>query len=555
MHNAMKPANFCFHSRSGVKAFGVPTSVGICFATAKCRRLNRQRTIPWPVLLFACSAHAGELVQPAGEPYRVELFPEPREQKLSDIGMHVQGTLCDGLFRAVNVADYGREAMNVNAFDEVPDSEWFVNRIERHDLSPAQVARGPNRRSGPDTRGPWTVLSAKTEGVTPGLLIQDSLGDRYFLKLDRVEHPELWTAAEIIGTRIIWAAGYHTPENFLVWFDEGTLQLGEKMRMTPAELSELLGRAARAPDGRLRAVASRFLPGKPKGPYLFAGTRADDPNDVIDHRHRRELRGLTVFFALINNTDWKEINTLDMFVSEGKRGYVKHHLIDFNQSLGAGSFGVKELWGGHEYYVDFKAIGWSHLTFGLRDRASERAKPSPYRSVGNFESEAFDGRHWHPWRPVAPFLYFTGRDGFWAAKIVSCFSDDHLAAIMHEAKYSDPAAERYVLKTLIARRDKIVRWWFRRYSPLRRIREHDGSIAFEDLLVRAEGAAAEAQYRYRFDGGPWTEARTPQMPLPNQEEVHLQIQARYANGDWQRVIGIKLKRAQGRQLQVTRIER
>lgn len=507
-------------------------------------------------LVLLTAAQAGEFVQPDGEPYRVQLFPEPREQKLSDIGMHVQGMTTEWLFRTVNVADCGREAQNVNAFDEVPDSEWFVNRIERLDLTPGQVARGPNRDAGPDPNGPWEIIAAKTEGATPGLLVKDARGDRYFLKFDLKESPELWTAAEIIGTRLAWAAGYHTPENHLVFFDDRILKLGPKMQMSPAELSSLLAKVGRGPEGKLRAVASRFLPGKPKGPFLFTGTRPDDPNDVIDHRHRRELRGLAVLFALINNTDWKEINTLDMFVPHGKRGYLKHYLLDFNQSLGAGTRGEKEIWGGHEYYVDYKAICWSHLTLGIVDRASERARPSPYRSVGNFESEAFDGRHWHPWRPVTPFLYFTARDGFWAAKIVACFTDEHLAAIVNEARYSDPAAEKYVLKTLIERRDKIVRFWFGHYTPLRRFRVQGDQLTFEDMFLRyGDTPAAMAHYRYRFGEASWTETQRRQWTLPNADPLQLHIESRYNDRNWHRELRLNLRRSVDGKFAVTGLRR
>jgi hypothetical protein len=497
-------------------------------------------------LVFCTQLGLGELVQPAGEPYRVELFPEPPERIVSDIGTHMQGMTAEWLFRAVNVADYGREAQNVNAFDEVPDSEWFVNRIERYALTPEQVARGPNQGDGPDPAGPWEIVGVKTTGLTPSLLIRDRTGARYFLKFDPVGHPELWTGAEIIGTRIVWAAGYHTPENFLVFFDDSILQPGPKVKLAPGELAELFRKISREPDGRIRAVASRFLPGKPKGPFLFAGTNPHDPNDVVDHRHRRELRGLTVLFAFLNNTDWKELNTLSMFVAEGERGYLKHYLLDFNQSLGAGGLGAKELWGGLEYYVDLKAIGWSHLTFGLRDRAGERARPSLFASVGNFESEQFNGRNWHPSRPVAPFLYFTVRDGFWAAKIVSCFTDEHIAAVVREARYSDPAAAAYVQRTLIERRDKIVRHWFRQFSPLRRLRVEGDWLTFEDMLVAGDWASAEAAaYRYGIGAGEWMTTRERSIPLPDGDRCEVQIEARYDGEGWQRPVRLKLRREAG----------
>jgi hypothetical protein len=54
----------------------------------------------------------------------------------------------------------------------------------------------------------------------------------------------------------------------------------------------------------------------------------------------------------------------------------------------------------------------------------------------------------------------TDRDGYWGAKIVASFSDEQIAAAV--AKYEDPRARDYVVRTL-TRRDKIVRHWFERW--------------------------------------------------------------------------------------------
>ena len=56
-----------------------------------------------------------------------------------------------------------KQAMNVDAFDEVADSSWFTNRNAKNRLTLEQIARGPNTLNGPDDSGAWTIFRAKEE--------------------------------------------------------------------------------------------------------------------------------------------------------------------------------------------------------------------------------------------------------------------------------------------------------------------------------------------------------------------------------------------------------
>ena len=53
-----------------------------------------------------------------------------------------------------------------------------------------------------------------------------------------------------------------------------------------------------------RAVATRLPEGRASllGPFQVWGSRRDDPNDIVPHEHRRDLRGLSVFEAWVNNS-------------------------------------------------------------------------------------------------------------------------------------------------------------------------------------------------------------------------------------------------------------
>jgi len=91
-----------------------------------------------------------------------------------------------------------REAANTNALDEVPDSTWFTNRHARRRLSAEALAQGPNTGHPPSATGPLVVLSGKSLGMTPGFVMRDAKGDRYVVKFDPPDYPDLATGAELV---------------------------------------------------------------------------------------------------------------------------------------------------------------------------------------------------------------------------------------------------------------------------------------------------------------------------------------------------------------------
>ena len=119
-----------------------------------------------------------------------------------------------------------QRAVNVNTADEVPDSSWFTNRVGRRTLTIDEYVRGPNV-SGPPAPGPWTVVSGKSDGITPGFTVRDAAGTLWFIKFDPPSNPEMATGAEVISTKLFWALGYHVPENYLAVLDPAQLVVGD----------------------------------------------------------------------------------------------------------------------------------------------------------------------------------------------------------------------------------------------------------------------------------------------------------------------------------------
>src|SRR5262249_32060985 len=150
------------------------------------------------------------------------------------------------------------------------------------------------------------------------------------------------------------------PENFIVTFDEHILvpspdlvckgAANEKIRS--GGLAKLLEKVPRTSQGQLQAMASKFIQGKIKGPFSYSGVRKDDPNDKIPHEDRRELRGLRMIQAFLNNSDVKQLNTLDTYIEEDGAKFLKHYLIDFGDSLGSLSLRAKQPGDAYHYLID-----------------------------------------------------------------------------------------------------------------------------------------------------------------------------------------------------------
>ncbi|MCH8287474.1 MAG: hypothetical protein IID12_00005, partial [Candidatus Marinimicrobia bacterium] len=261
-----------------------------------------------------------------------------------------------------NISGKRKEAYNVDDFDEVANSSWFVNRNFLKKMSVEEIIKGPDKGNGPDTSGAWTVIRAKSQGVTPGFHIRDSRGDKYVIKFDPPGYLEMIIGSELVSTKLLFAAGYHTPENYRIYFRPEILELGEnvnildekgtKRLMTDSDLEDILKKVEILPDGRILALASKYIEGKLLGPFKYKGTRKDDPNDIIPHQHRRELRGLRVIAAWLNHFDTKAGNSMDSYVNEGNRSYVRHYLMDFGSTLGSGAISPADTRTGFENYFD-----------------------------------------------------------------------------------------------------------------------------------------------------------------------------------------------------------
>jgi hypothetical protein len=438
--------------------------------------------------------------------------PEPKE--------YVSPFAWDGanqiVFRPVArffAVDPAGRALNVNAYDEVPDSSWFVNRIGRAPMSEREIARGscgekeidPNM---PD--GSWIVDKGKPNGANPGFRVNVPGIGKFMLKADPGGEPERATGATAIASRIYHAAGYFAPCDSVVYFRPELLKLEPGLESTDntgitrpfdqKALDNVLAGASKR-NGLVRMGASEWLPGKPLGPFRYEGTRDDDPNDVIDHEDRRELRGARVLAAWLNHFDTREQNTMDVFIADPAReaqgrdavggvqkGYVRHYILDLGDCFGSvweSDEISKRL--GHAYYLDVPYLVEDFVTLGMIEQPWERSR----RDAGifnYFSARDFDPELWRGGYPNPAFTRMTEADGAWMARIIARFSDEHIAAAVSVGKY-DVASARYLTETLITRRDRILRRYFSKLAPLADLHVRGSALCGVDLDVARNHAA------------------------------------------------------------------
>jgi hypothetical protein len=395
-------------------------------------------------------------------------------------------------------------ALNVNTVDQVPDSSWFHNRAGRG-ATIADLVRGPDRLDAISLDG-WVVSGGKGTGVQPGFRMTDPSGQLYQIEFDPPSNPEMATGAEIIGTAFYHAFGYHVVEVYLAELDPAQLVISNKATvfdprinrrraLSRRDIDGVLRRGARLPNGRYRVLASRFASGKPLGNFRYYRTRTDDPNDIVPHEHRRELRGARVFGAWLNHDDSRGVNSLDMLETADGRSYVKHYMFDFGSMLGSGTVYAQRHRPGNEYIFEWKPGLATLATLGLYTRPwmhIDYPADTP-KAVGRLEATAFDPVKWKPEYPNPAFDNMRGDDAFWGAQIVATFDAAAIRAVVEKARYTDPKATEYMTEVLVARQKKVLQRWLTAVTPVVDIALGDtGTLTFANAAERA-GVATPAQ--------------------------------------------------------------
>ncbi len=429
---------------------------------------------------------------PNREPLWVDSDRRPFAQRPAELFTPPRWDVVDAVFfrpiSEVWTFERGREAINVNAVDEVPDSSWFENRAAH--VTPEDVARGACESPPPPT--PWRVIRSKTAGTRPGFAIRAADDRIYFLRTDETLR-ERSTAADAIATRLIWAAGYNTPCNHVAFFRPEDLVLAPEAEgehaPTQDDIDLVLRRATRAPDGSLRVSLSQALEGEPLGGWQFEGIREDDLNDVVPHQHRRDARGMVLLSAWLNHIDSRAENNLDTWIETGEgRGYVRHYVLDASDSFGVmwrGAYLMSQRFGS-SHYLDMQHVIEDFLTFGALDRPyyvdDEERGPATYW-LGYYDIERFDPAGWRNGYPNAAFQRATERDRAWMARIIAHLDRDDVAAAIGAGRFSRALVVGELERIVMGRRELALERFLTRLSPLSEPVVNAGQLCLRDLAI------------------------------------------------------------------------
>ena len=334
------------------------------------------------------------------------------------------------------------------------------------------------------------------------------------LKADDEGLPERASAASVIGAAIYDELGFNTSCEQIVTIKKSQLKLkpglvvydneGLSHPFDDAALDKVLKSTTQLGDGLVRLQASKWLPGLTLGPFRYIGVRKDDPNDVVDHADRRELRAGQILAAWLDHWDAREQNSMDVWMASDAKntrsspGHIVHYFLDTSDTLG-GEVGIDEMSRrlGHSYNFDFVDVFRSLLTFGAEEYSWDRArKVEGKKQFGYFSTRDFHPGRWKPLYPNPAFLRMTEHDAAWMARKIARFSRADLQRIVELGRWKDPANVTYVVNILLERQRLIFERYFSKLSPIGDVRSEGDKICATDFS-RKRSVYVDTAYHYR----------------------------------------------------------
>ena len=364
--------------------------------------------------------------------------------------------------------------------------------------------------------GTWVVDKGKGNGSSPGFRVTIPGKGKYMFKGEPKDQPEHPSAASIVGAAVYQQAGYNSSCEQIVYFKPSLLKLlpgltsaanfGDEKPFDQKALDKVLSDSP-SRGGLVRMQASAWLPGYLLGPFRYEGTRSDDPNDVVRHEDRRELRGGRVLAAWIDHFDAREQNSMDTWLAANEKdseklpGHVVHYYLDTSDCLGS-EWEWQEISRrlGYSYIIDWGDIGADFVTLGIPTRPWDRVEKVPGREMfAYFDVKNFEPDKWKNEYPNRAFSRMTERDGAWMARILAHFTPKRVEALAKMADFTDPGATTYLANVLEGRLERILDRYLTRLSPIGDVHVDGDRLCGVDWAQRRQVRRAES-FRYTAQG-------------------------------------------------------
>jgi hypothetical protein len=420
------------------------------------------------------------------------------------------------------VAEPGREALNVNSVDEVPDSAWFTNRIGAQALTPEDIARGPCGDGAlalaPDPDAPdgaWVIDRGNLPGEAPSFRVDVAGLGKFVLSIDSAQQPERATGAAATATRLYHAAGYWVACESVVHVRPAIFKLMPGLTLTDergvtrafdaAALEQLL-RPLPSRGGLARLLASRAFPGRSLGPFSYEGTRHDDPRDAVAHEDRRDLRGARVLAAWLDHARASDASTRDVWLAQregeplSSPGVVRHYQVGLGDCFGRqdedeGDDASRRL--GSVYQLDLTRETTDLSPWvGLERPFARASRPAGGEIFGDFSARDLEPRRWQGGYPNLAFARMSELDGAWAARRLARFTPELVEAAVRAGDYTLARHTAFLTEQILLRREALLRRYLARVSPIT-----DVYLSGEDLcgkdLGRSTGVLADKAFAYR----------------------------------------------------------
>jgi hypothetical protein len=290
-------------------------------------------------------------------------------------------------------------------------------------ISARDLIYGPGGKQRAPGSSTYVFVEEDKDGNSPKFEVRDSQGVKWKVKVGAEARPE--TAA----TRLVWAVGYTTDEDYFVPV--------LRVRNMPAKLSR--GAEFVGPDGSVRNARWERMRSDKRGSWHWAKNAFDDT---------RELNGLRVMMALLNNWDMKDSQNA-IYEQDGEQTYV---VADLGSTFGPTGQrwphptprGDLERYERSDFikkvaddYVDFAAPSWP-MIFGLFP-----APPLPYpwltapvRLFGRPPAPEIAGQRW-----IGKGV--PREDVRWMAGLLASLSSKQIRDAFRAASYTPAEVEAF----------------------------------------------------------------------------------------------------------------